>query len=223
MNRSNSRLKLVRATAKKRTKAIFKADLNSEIATLPIRTLKSVSEIFMHLENQAIRQRRDAAPLWEEESLAKVQQLLGANPSVEPQAFSGFCYRELGRQVLSTAHAQVCALQARVVEAQALILINGWKVAERIWTPLQADCKTPLFEVNFLEDLWGFDPASLVVNGWSLARHRRQFVLIQADIGILLARQHSLMELSNALERDLGCWLIQFAKILDKLDEESMP
>jgi len=212
----------VRTTAKKRTKPIFKADLNAEITSLPIRTLKSVGEIFLHLENQAIRQRQNAGTVWEEESLAKVQELLSANQPIEPGAFGGYCFRELGRQVLATARAQVSALQNRTVEAQALILINGWKVAERIWAPLQADSKTPLYEINFLEDLWGFDPANLIVNGWSLARHRRQFVLIQADIGILLARQHSLMELSNALERDLGCWLCHFAKILDKLDEESI-
>jgi len=201
---------------------MFKADLNAEITTLPIRTLKSVGEIFLHLENQAIRQRQNSSPHWDEDSLAKVQELLSANQPIEPGAFGGYCFRELGRQVLATARAQVSGLQARACEAQALILINGWKVAERIWAPLQADSKTPLYEVNFLEDLWGFDPANLIVNGWSLARHRRQFVLIQADIGILLARQHSLMELSNALERDLGCWLCHFAKILDKLDEESI-
>jgi hypothetical protein len=38
---------------------------------------------------------------------------------------------------------------------------------------------------------------------------------------MLLARQESLVELSNTLERDLGCWLTHFGKILDKLDEES--
>ena len=210
-------------TAKKRTKPIFKADLSAEITTLPIRTLKSVAEVFLHLENQAIRQRRETAPLWEEEALAKVQDLLGSNQPIEPGAFGGFSVRELGRQVLATARAQVGTLQARTCEAQALMLINGWKVAERLWSGLQAECKTPLFAVNFLEDLWGFDPSNVVVSGWSLARHRRQFVLIQADIGILLARQHSLMELSNSLERDLGCWLSHFAKILDKLDEESLP
>jgi hypothetical protein len=213
----------VPTAAKKRTKPIFKADLNAEITTLPIRTLKSVADIFVHLENQALRQRRDCGSLWEDESLAKVQEMLSAHQPIEAGAFGGYRFRELGRQVLATARAQVSALQARTCEIQALILINGWKTAERLWLPLQAECKTPLYEVNFLEDLWGFDPGNLIVNGWSFGRHRRQFVLIQADIGILLARQHSLMELSNALERDLGCWLGQFAKILDKLDEESLP
>ncbi len=210
-------------TAKKRSKPIFRADLNAEITTLPIRTLKSVAEIFLHLENLAIRQSRDRGSLWGHEQLAKVQELLSSNQPIEPGVFGGFRFRELGRQVLATARAQVSALQATTCETQALILINGWKVAERLWTGLQADCRTPLYEINFLEDLWGFDPAQLIVNGWSYTRHRRQFVLIQADIGILLARQQSLMELSNTLERDLGCWLAKFAKILDKLDEESLP
>jgi hypothetical protein len=208
--------------AKKRTKTVFKADLNAEITTLPIRTLKSVADILVHLENQAICQRRESGIVSENEHLAKVQQILSATQPIEPGAFGGFRFRELGGQVIATARAQVTALQARTCETQALMLINGWRVAERLWLPLQADCKTPLFEMNFLEDLWSFDPAQLIVDGWSLSRHRRQFVLIQADIGILLARQHSLMELSNTLERDLGCWLCQFAKILDKLDEESL-
>jgi hypothetical protein len=39
---------------------------------------------------------------------------------------------------------------------------------------------------------------------------------------MLLARQESLMDLSNTLERDLGCWLSHFAKILQKLDDESV-
>jgi hypothetical protein len=213
----------VATTAKKRSKPIFRADLNAEITTLPIRTLKSVAEIFVHLENLALQQSRERGALWGQEQLAKVHELLSSHQPIEPGIFGGFRFRELGRQVLATARAQVSALQASTCETQALILINGWKVADRLWTSLQSDCRTPLYEVNFLEDLWGFDPAQLIVNGWSYARHRRQFVLIQADIGILLARQQSLMELSNTLERDLGCWLSQFAKILDKLDEESLP
>jgi hypothetical protein len=39
---------------------------------------------------------------------------------------------------------------------------------------------------------------------------------------MLLARQESLLDLSNTLERDLGCWLTHFGKILQKLDEESL-
>ena len=210
-------------TAKKRNKQVFKSDLSAEITTLPGRTLKSVADLLIHLENLAVRQRRNSCCLWDNENVARVQDLLSTTQPIEPGAFGGFRFGELGRQLIGTARAQVAALQARTCEVQALMLINGWQVAERLWLPLQADCKTPLYEMNFLEDLWGFDPAQLIVNGWSLARHRRQFVLIQADIGIFLARQHSLMELSNTLERDLGCWLLQFAKILDKLDDESAP
>lgn len=217
------RLQAVSTVAKKRVKSIFRADLNAEITSLPVRTLKSVADILIHLENQAIRKCRENGPSSDNDNLAKVQEVLTASQPIEPGSFGGYRYRELGRQALATAEAQISALQGRTCEVQALMLINGWRVAERLWLPLQADCKTPLFIVNFLEDLWGFDSGQLVVNGWTLARHRRQFVLIQADIGILLARQQSLMELSNTLERDLGCWLCQFAKILEKLDEDSAP
>jgi hypothetical protein len=83
---------------------------------------------------------------------------------------------------------------------------------------LQAECRTPLYELNFLEDLWGFDPAQIAAN----SRHRRQFVLIQTDVRMLLARQESLLDLSNTLERDLGCWITHFGRILRKLDDESL-
>jgi hypothetical protein len=126
-------------------------------------------------------------------------------------------FRELGRQIIETAQAQVEVLQQRASEVQSLILINDWPVAKRLWPPLQSECRTPLYELNFLEDFWGFDSTQAAAS----SRHRRQFVLIQADVRMLLARQESLVELSNTLERDLGCWLTHFGKILDKLDEES--
>ena len=126
-------------------------------------------------------------------------------------------FRDLGRQIVETAKAQVEVLQTRAYEVQSLILINDWPVAKKIWPSLQAECRTPLYELNFLEDLWGFDAAQTAAN----IRHRRQFVLIQADVRMLLARRESLLDLSNTLERDLGCWLTHFGKILEKLDEES--
>jgi len=83
-------------------------------------------------------------------------------------------------------------------------------------------CKTPLFELNFLEELWGIKADRLEVEGWSLSRHWHQFVLIQAEVEIVLARRQNLMQLSDTLEAQLGTWLTRFGEILEKLDEESM-
>jgi hypothetical protein len=112
-------------------------------------------------------------------------------------------------------------LQLRAQEVQSLALINNWRTADRLWLSLEAECRTPLYELNLLEHLWDFNPALLSVDGSSVDRHRQKFVLIQLYIKMLLSSRESLVELSNALESDLGCWLAQFARILDKLEYES--
>jgi len=201
----------------KEAKPPFRVDLDSEITIWPGGSLQSLSAIFVHLEKMAARQHREAASIWENENVAKLHDLLSGNHQMEAGPRAGLSFRDLGRQILETAKAQVEALQIRAHEVQSLLLINDWPVAKRLWPPLQAECRTPLYELNFLEDLWGFDPSQLAAN----SRHRRQFVLIQADVRMLLARQESLLDLSNTLERDLGCWLTHFGKILQKLDDES--
>jgi hypothetical protein len=202
----------------KQAKPPFRVDLDSEITTWPGSSLQSLAAVFVHLEKLAIRQNRSASSFWENENVAKLHELLSGSALAEPGHNGLVHFRELGRQIIETAKAQVEVLQNRAQEVQSLLLINDWPVAKRLWPPLQAECRTPLYELNFLEDLWGFDPSQVAAT----ARHRRQFVLIQADVRMLLARQESLLELSNTLERDLGCWLTHFDKILDKLDEDSM-
>jgi hypothetical protein len=201
----------------KQAKPPFRVDLDSEITTWPGSSLQSLAAVFVHLEKLAVRQNQSAAAIWENENVAKLHELLSGRPLDETGRNGSLSYRELGRQIIETAKAQVDVLQARAHEVQSLILINNWPVAKRLWSPLQSECRTPLYELNFIEDLWGFDQAQITAN----ARHRRQFVLIQADVRMLLARQESLLELSNTLERDLGCWLTHFRRILDKLDEDS--
>jgi hypothetical protein len=203
----------------KQARPPFRVDLDSPITTWPGSSLQSLSAIFVHLEKMAHRQNREAVSIWENENVAKLHEMLSGSHLMEPGQFAGLRYRDLGRQILETAGAQVRVLEDRAHEVQSLLLINDWPVAKRLWPPLQAECRTPLYELNFLEDLWGFDPAQMAAN----SRHRRQFVLIQTDVRMHLARQESLLDLSNVLERDLGCWLAHFGKILQKLDEDSLP
>jgi hypothetical protein len=202
----------------KQAKPPFRVDLDGPITTWPGSSLQSLSAIFVHLEKMARRQNREAASIWENENVAKLHEMLSGNHPMEPGRGAALSFRDLGRQIIETASAQVQVLQTRAHEVQSLLLINDWPVAKRLWPPLQAECRTPLFELNFLEDLWGFDPQQAAAN----SRHRRQFVLIQTDVRMLLARQESLLDLSNTLERDLGCWITHFGRILRKLDDESL-
>ena len=202
----------------KQAKSPFRVDLDGPITSWPGSSLQSLSAIFVHLEKTALRQNCQAGAMWENESVGKLHDMLSGTHLLEPGRRSGLRFRDLGRQIIETASAQVQVLQQRAHEVQSLLLINDWPVAKRLWPPLQAECRTPLYELNFLEDLWGFDPAQIAAN----SRHRRQFVLIQTDVRMLLARQESLLDLSNTLERDLGCWITHFGRILRKLDEESL-
>ncbi len=206
---------------KQRARKLFRIDLDAEITTLPGRGWKSVLGLFVHLENLARRTEADALPALKGIGPGMPFSTALANAALGGPMEERISFRELGRQVIRAAQNQVRALQDRLEAIQSLVLINDWAVAERLWARLSPDCKTPLFEMGFIEELWGISADNLQVNGWSLTRQWQQFVLIQAEVEVLLGRRRSLVELSDMLERDLGRWLAKFADLLEKLDEES--
>lgn len=177
-----------------------------------------IAHLFAHLAAQAARQGQNCH-FSEESGTATESQHLFIKPPREGSS-RRISYRELGRQVLGAARAQVRTLRARVQEVQTTVLINDWKKAEELWAALLADCKTPLFGLGFLEELWGIRPGQPELE-WSLTRNWHQFIIIEAEIEIHLARRQSLLELSNVLERRLGDWLRRFGEILERIDEES--
>lgn len=206
---------------KQRSKIPFRVNLDGQIVTLPGKSLESMLGMFAHLESVAIRRSKDASYLASKKSSSKIKQPLPKYKAFEEGPVEKVSFRELGRQVIRSALGQVTVLQGRTQQMQALILINNWQIAEKMWSDLLPDCKTPLFELNFLEELWGIIPDQLDVGGWTLVRHWQQFVLIQAEIEVLLARRQSLMHLSDIVEGHLGLWLKRFEDILKKLDEYS--
>ena len=199
----------------------FCVNLDAEITSLPHASVRSILAVFAHLENQARRELEPDAALAKPPVFAPHSVVINHQPFQEG-AVQGPCFRELGRQVIRTARCQVGVLLRQTQETQSLVLINNWAVAERLWSELVFKCKTPLFGLNFLEELWEISPSDLVVGGWSLTQHWHQFVLIQAEVEILLARRQSLVELSDILEAHLGHWLKRFDEILETLDEESV-
>jgi hypothetical protein len=207
---------------KAREKTPFQINLDWEVLTLPGRSLESVVGMFAHLESLAARRTRSAGANSPGSDAARGHPALPKRQPFDDGVRERISFRDLGRQVIRTARAQVRSLQARTEEMQSLVLINQWTTADRLWAELLPDCKTPLFELNFLEELWGIRPDQLEVGGWSLIRHWQQFVLIQAEVEVLLARRQSLVELSDALEGHLGLWLKRFDEILGKLDEKSL-
>jgi hypothetical protein len=207
-------------TVKKTRPSPFLINLDGEIVTLPGRSVESMLGMFAHLESLSARRGNQtrAKSLNSKPSSAPAQMI----PKPEAFVAQRVSFRELGRQVIRAAQSQVRILKSRVEEMQSLVLINHWTVAERLWVEFLPDCKTPLYELNFLEELWGIHPERLAVEGWSLTRHWQQFVLIQAEIEVLLARRQSIVQLSDTLEGQLIAWLKRFHDILEKLDEKSI-
>ena len=68
----------------KQPKPPFRVDLDSEITTWPGSSLQSLSAIFVHLEKMAVRQNREAGSVWENENVAKLQELLSGSQLMEP-------------------------------------------------------------------------------------------------------------------------------------------
>lgn len=195
-------------------------DLDSEVMPLPGRSLKSFLGFFAHLENLARSRHPQHPPASGRPGPRHLRSRAGMDFAGDSQPRK-VSLRELGRQVIRAAQSQVRGLQARLQQVESLVLINDWSVAEKLWAELVPDCKTPLFELSFLEELWGISPDKLPANGSSLTRQWQEFVLLQAEFELLLGRRRSLVELSDALERDLGRWLRRFLDLLGKLDEAS--
>jgi hypothetical protein len=201
---------------------LFRADLDAQIIGLPGRSLRSMLGIFTQLESLAHRKRNHFAVAGSAQP-DQAHSGSSANPPDDGDWPKDTTYRDLGRQMIHTAQSQVHALQARTQEIQSLLLINRWPAARRLCSELLADCATPLCELSFLEDLWQVCPGPLAMEGCPLARHWHQFIALQAEVDLLLARGRSLVELSDILERHLGLWLRQFDEILGVLDEKSLP
>ena len=200
---------------KQLAKRPFRTNLDDEVVALPGRSLKSVLEFFAHMERLSVRRERFSN---------SPRKGVPSRPhgTINTAHFGKVSYRVLGLQVLHAAQGQVQSLQNRLQEVQSLVLINDWAVAERLWSALLPDCKTPLFALGILEELWGISPDQLQVNGWSLTRQWHQFVLLQAEIETLLGRRRSLVALSDTLEQDLGLWLKRFGDLLTKIEEASV-
>src|SRR5581483_3052059 len=201
-------------TSKHSAQSLFRMDLDADVKALPGRGLRSLLELFAHLERSAALRERSSRGALENQTSPEPGSDKSPAALAGPSARIGL--RQLGRGVLSTTRAQVRALLARTHQTQALIVINDWRTAGRLWSTLLNDCKLPIAEIDFLEQLWGLRPDRLEVNGWTLTRHRHHFVLIRAEIEIQLARRRSLLELSDAVERHLGDWLVRFGEIIDK-------
>jgi hypothetical protein len=194
--------------------------LDSDIVALPGRSLKSFLGLFAHLENLSKGQNLACHSVLKQLEPARAGASSAASWA-EAALRERVNYRELGRQVIRAAQGQVRSLQQRLEEVKSLVLINDWAVAERLWSDMVPECKTPLFEMSLLEELWGVNPDQFQVGGWTLTRQWHEFVLLQAQFEILLGRRRSLVEFSDALERELGGWLSWFGDLLEKLDEAS--
>ncbi len=136
----------------------FRVELDGEIVNLPGRSLEAMLGMFAHLESLALRRAKISSLFSTGSDVSKTHPAVPKRQPFDDGRMERISFRELGRQVIRAAQGQVQGLQMRTEEMQSLVLINNWSIAERLWAELLAECKTPLFELNFLEELWGISP-----------------------------------------------------------------
>jgi hypothetical protein len=200
-------------------KSAFSVDLDARITVLSDGGMKSVMGLLAHLESLASNGGKSPFILPEKEDLKRAFNLL-AHSQLEP-THQGLSFRQLGCQIIRTARAHIRLLQTYTESMQLLVLINDWKTARRFWAELLPEFRTPLLELNFLQELWGIFPEKVEAEGVTLALHWQQFVLLQSEMEDLLKRRQCIVELSEFIEGPLGSWLVRFDGIMERLDESS--
>lgn len=212
----------MRETGKNRANSFFRTNLDDKVTVLSEESMRSVMGLLTHLESRARKEEKSAFILPEKSDLKKAFHLLAEKNLLPYRKQEALTFRELGRQLIRTAGAQVRLLRAYSENLQLLVLINNWRTAEALWLELLPELQTPLLELNLLKELWGVNPEWVGSGGVSLTLHQQQFVLIQSEMDDVLRHRQSLVELSDFIEGPIGKWLLRFDRVLGELDEMSV-
>ena len=180
--------------------------LDGKKVEIPANSMQSLAEVRAHLELLALRQDRVLASLTvdgEPISLSQVSCVKGGFSLV--QAFS-IGFSELAESVASTTRLQVCELKSKVDNAVTLVLINPWGPALKYLTQVEAELRTLLVVLHFLQELTGSPMMNIQFGNRTLLEHLSEFLSIincidQAEI------QQDVITLSDVLENKLSPWL----------------
>jgi hypothetical protein len=190
--------------------------LDGKAVTLPVETTNSLAAIRSHLELLALRQDRVLSALIVDGESVNLQQPPVLREGFRQVQAQSVGFGELGQELAGTAVGQTLAVYDRTQIAVALVLINSWAGASRMVQGLQADLRTLLIVMSFLQELCGAQFVNTIVNDLPLAQHWSNFGLIQQQIQAAVG-QRSNLAVSDALERYLAPWLLRLSAYLKKM------
>lgn len=182
---------------------------------------QSLKDVFQYLESLALRHERVLSSVLVDGIQVAPSEARISNGSFQSIRADSLTFDELGRQMVRAVRTRVNELRERVKGMQFLVLINNWDVAQWLWWELVPDFKTPMIELSFLQELWGTRLEQLKIQDRNVVQHWDMIGPIHAEIEMLLQRQESLVNLSDALERKLGPWLMQLGEYLERLDVQT--
>lgn len=182
---------------------------------------QSLRDVFQYLESLALRHERVLSSVLVDGVQVAPSEARISNGSFHSIRADSLTFDELGRQMVRAVRTRVNELRERVKGMQFLVLINNWEVAQWLWWELVPDFKTPMIELSFLQELWGARLDQLKIHDRNVVQHWDMIGPIHAEIEMLLQRQESLVNLSDALERKLGPWLMQLGEYLERLDVQT--
>jgi len=180
--------------------------LDGKAIEIPVSASQSLSEVRAHLELIALRQDRVLASLTVDGKAISLSQVSGMKGEFcLVQAFSiGFA--ELAQSVAITTRLQVCELKSKVDAAVTLVLINPWTPALQHLKQLEAELRTLLVVLHFLQELTGSPMMNIQFGNRTMLEHLSEFLSIINSIDHAESKQNLIL-LSDVLENKLSPWL----------------
>ena len=192
--------------------------LDGQPVALPDQALGKLSSVRAQLEWLALRRDRMLTALWVDGVAVNLQQ-----PSVEWQRFQrvearSISFGELGVSMIATVQREARETAARVRFAGAQVLINAWPEAYRLVRRLEAETRTLLLVIGFIEELCS-EPVSLSAAAARVIRDHMESIDRLQERLHAVAAQRTVADLSDFLLLAMAPWVERLAALLGAKDE----
>lgn len=187
--------------------------LDGQPVALPDKALAKLASVRAHLEFLALREDRILTALWVDGVAVNLQQ-----PGVEWQRFQrvearSISFGELGVSMTATVQREAREMAVRVRGAGAQVLINAWPEAYRLVRRLEAETRTLLLVIGFIDELCS-EPVTLSPAAARAIRdHLESIDRLQEKLRAA-AVQRSVEDLSDFLLLAMAPWMERLAEML---------
>lgn len=187
--------------------------LDGDPVELPPNLQPYLLAIHAHMETVALRRGRILETL----NLSAASRQAPIKP--EGKGSQNQDWDQLGRYFLKTLRKQVAVLQEKLDSAVLLVVVNEWKVAERLWAELQHDLRAAVLTLRLLQEFGGSLALNSEANSECVAQYFRELHSAWQSLDLSAGARETL-SFSNELEQRLQPWLDRLDNHLKTLDED---